>query len=89
MLRADFLGCLGNNENLTPNLDKFAKADSKKVKEVRKKLEELGISRLKPRHVNKIIDIMPKDIGSLRAVFAGENITLKQEDLKKILECLK
>lgn len=70
-------------------LDKFAKLDSKKIEEIRKKLEGLEISRLRPRHVNKIIDVMPKDISGLRAIFAGENITLKLEDLKRILECLK
>lgn len=70
-------------------LDKFVTLSTKEANEIRKKLEGVGIARLRPRHINKIIDVMPKDTGSLRAIFSGENITLKQEDLKKILECLK
>jgi len=60
-----------------------------KVKESKAFMEELqgaDISRLKDKHVALIVNIAPKDIDSLRAVLAGENITLKEEDLKKILE---
>lgn len=74
-------------EKVKTYLNKFT--GKEKIDELRKKLEGLNISRLKPRHINKIIDLMPEDSGSLRAVFAGENITLKQEDLNRILECLK
>jgi len=70
-------------------LDKFVAVKDKEAEEIKKKIDGLEISRLKPRHISKIIDLMPKDMGSLRAVFAGENITLKQEDLNRILECLK
>jgi len=54
-----------------------------------KKLEELKIPRLRDRHLVKIIDIMPEDIESLKTLFSGEAITLKQEELSKILETLK
>jgi DNA-directed RNA polymerase subunit F len=60
----------------------------KKVEEARKKIEALDIARLKPRHIVKILDIYPDDVDSLKAIFTGENLTLKQDDLKKILECL-
>lgn len=65
------------------------KTTDKEVSELKKKLESADIGRLKPRHIIKIIDIMPKDIDSLKTLFASESITLKQEDLKKVLECLK
>lgn len=74
-------------EKVKAYLAKFT--GNEKIDELRKKLEGLNISRLKPRHINKIIDLMPEDSGSLKAVFSGENITLKQEDLNRILECLK
>ena len=32
---------------------------------------------------------MPKDTDSIKALFTGESVTLKQEDLQKVLECLK
>ena len=62
------------------------KIDYKKVKE---EIEKLQIPRLKDRHVVKIIDIMPKDLESVNALFVGENITLSQENMQKILTAIK
>ena len=67
-------------------INRFAKKDNKELK---KNLEKLGILRLKDKHINKIIDILPKDIDSLKSVLRGENLTLKQEDLSKIVETIK
>jgi len=60
-----------------------------KVKEYEKLVKELddaGVSRLKPKHITLIVNIAPTDIDSLRAILSGENITLKDEDLKKIVD---
>ncbi|MEK6934576.1 MAG: hypothetical protein AABW46_01730 [Nanoarchaeota archaeon] len=62
---------------------------SENIKELMEKLEKLEIARLKDRHIIKLIDVHPKDLDSLKTIISGENITLKQEDLKRILECLK
>ena len=69
-------------------INSFAK-DKKNIEESLKKLQSLDIARLKPRHIVKVLDIYPDDIETLKAIFTGENITLKQDDLKKILECIK
>jgi DNA-directed RNA polymerase subunit F len=61
----------------------------KEANELKNKIIGLNIPRLKERHINKIIDIMPKDIDSLKVLFSGENITIKQEDLNKILSLIK
>lgn len=60
----------------------------KRAKELTEKLNGLGLARLKDKHIVKIIDIMPEDIDSLKAILSQE-ITLKQEDLQKILETIK
>ena len=76
----------------TKVLDYISKITSTKPKEaadIRKKLTESGVERLKEKQIVKIIDLIPKDIDSLKTIFAGDNLTLKQEDLKKLLECLK
>ena len=70
-------------------LDKFAKINKKQAEEIKKKIQELDISRIKEKHVAKLIDLMPEDIDSLKIIFASENLTLKQEDLQKILEIIK
>lgn len=70
-------------------ISKITSIKPKEATEIRKKLFETGIERLKEKQIVKILDIMPKDVDSLKAVFVGDNLTLRQEDLKKILECLK
>ena len=70
-------------------LDKFRKINKKQAEEIKKKIQELNISRIKDKHVAKLIDLMPEDIDSLKIIFASENLTLKQEDLQKILEIIK
>ena len=67
-------------------INKFTKKDTKKLEAG---LSKLGILRLKDKHINKIVDILPKSIDELKAVLSGENLTLKQEDLTKIVETIK
>ncbi len=67
-------------------LTEFAALETKEVKELKEKLETLGIQRLKDRIIIKIIDIQPRTVDELKILFAGENVTLKLEDLTKILE---
>ena len=70
-------------------LDAFPTTDNKKAMEIEKKINELNIGRLRDKHIAKIIDLMPDNIDSLKAIFVGDNVTLKQEDLQKIVEVLK
>ncbi|MAG48018.1 DNA-directed RNA polymerase subunit F [archaeon] len=84
------------DEELSPRANKtldyliqFSKLSPAKLKELKKKIEDLKIPRLKERHICKAIDVHPKDIDSLKIIFSGENIQPKQEDLNKILAILK
>lgn len=70
-------------------LDSFVQKTMKEVEELKKKIIELDIPRLKDKHIAKIIDIMPEDMDSLKSIFSGEPITLKEEDLKRILGIIK
>src|SRR3989344_2855342 len=67
----------------------FVKQKPSETAEMKKKIEELNIMRLKDKVITKIVDLMPADAESLKMILATENITVKQEDLVKILECLK
>ena len=67
-------------------INRFAKKDTKKLKD---SMSKLGILRLKDKHINKIVDISPKEVDELKAILSGENLTLKQEDLTKIVETIK
>lgn len=70
-------------------ISKLTKLSEKQINELKDKLNKLDISRLKEKHINKIIDIYPKDQDSIKAILNAENITLKQDDIIKILETLK
>ncbi|MBS3172407.1 hypothetical protein J4438_02420 [Candidatus Woesearchaeota archaeon] len=61
----------------------------KDYKKITKELEDLQIQRLRPKHIALIINILPEDMDSLRAILTGENITLKDDDLKKIVDVVK
>ncbi len=69
-------------------LDSFVSTDLKEIQEVAEKIKALDIPRFKQRHVVKVLDVMPTDIDSLRMLFSNETITIKEEDLKKILDVI-
>ncbi len=69
-------------------LQKLGKGSLKKQEALKKKLGDSGVSRLKTRHIGKLIDLKPKDLDSLRSIFSAENVTFKQEDLNKIIAIL-
>lgn len=71
------------------SLNKFTSIKVKDAIKLKEELNQLNISRLKDRHIIKIIDIMPENIDALKLIFVGENVTLKQDDLDKILSKLK
>lgn len=71
------------------HINKITKKTPKDIKEIKKKLEAAGIARLKPRQIVKLLDIYPKDTDTIKTIFTSESITLKQEDINKILECFK
>ncbi|MFH1456193.1 MAG: hypothetical protein ABIF40_04560 [archaeon] len=67
-------------------LNHFVRLKLKEVQELKTKMKELEIPRLKDRHIVKIADILPEDIDSLKSLLSGETVTVKDEDLKKIID---
>jgi len=67
----------------------FCKIKPKESTQLKEEIANLNIARLKERHIIKIIDILPEDVETLKVVFAGEELTLKTEDLNKIIEITK
>jgi DNA-directed RNA polymerase subunit F len=69
-------------------INEVATLTEKKAKEAIKKIEALDISRLKRELVIKIVDILPQSAEHLKVVLSGFNVTLKKEDLDKIISTL-
>jgi len=61
----------------------------KEYKQLVEDLNSLDIQRLRERQITLIVNVQPKDIDSLKIVLANENLTLKQEDLQKIVDTVK
>jgi len=57
-------------------------ADEKAAGEMKKKIAELNIPRLKPEHIAKIIDMKPETLDELKVIL--QSVTITNENLKKI-----
>ncbi|MBN1377202.1 hypothetical protein JW949_02615 [Candidatus Woesearchaeota archaeon] len=70
-------------------LKSFKFPSDKDIKEMYEDIEKLNIARLKPVHINKIIDIMPKTIEDLKIVMKGYSLTIDNEGMEKIIKVVK
>ena len=69
-------------------LAQFAPIEEKKAQELFKKIDALHVPRLKDSHICKIIDVTPVNLTEIKAILQGYTLTIKDENLKKILEVL-
>jgi len=88
---SESLGYVKKNENsdagVSEFIGKFTKLSSKEAVDLRKKIGSLGVIKLKPEFIAKIIDIMPESIDDLNKIFTG--VSLDEEESKKIFEAIK
>ena len=68
-------------------IKKFAGMSPKDAKEMRKKLEELDLMKIRAEHISKIIDILPENAEDLNKIFV--DVSLDEDEIKKILETVK
>ena len=77
------------SKKLKEYLDQFAVMKPTEADKMRERINKLDITRLKDRHISKIIDLNPKDAESLKMILTGETVTLKPEEITKIFEAIK
>lgn len=68
-------------------LKKFSKISKEDALELKKKLIDLNLIKLKQDQIIKIIDLMPEDKEDLNKIFT--DISLDEDEIKKILETVK
>ncbi len=68
-------------------LTSFEVMSEQRAQEIRKKIEELNIPRLKPAQIAKIVDLNPETLEELKVILQG--VTITSENLKKIEELLR
>ncbi|MCX8147317.1 MAG: hypothetical protein N3D84_02520 [Candidatus Woesearchaeota archaeon] len=69
-------------------LNMFVEISAEQAKEIMSKIESLNISRLKPEHMIKLIDLMPKSVEEAKSIMSAYPITISNENLKKIVDIL-
>jgi len=77
------------SKELAQFIKKFVKINPEKAKEMKKELQDLNFFSLKEEDIIKVIDFMPEDAEDLRKIFAGSELSLKQDEIVKILEIVK
>jgi len=81
----EFIGDSKDSEaELKKFVKKFVKIKADKGKELRKKLEELNLMKVKSSDIAKVIDLLPEDAESLNKIF--NDVSLDEDETKKILE---
>lgn len=68
-------------------IKKFTKMDPKKAEEMKAELEGLGLIRLRPEQIVKIIDLLPEDPEGLNKIF--EDAKVSDDEAEKILQTVK
>ena len=59
-----------------------------KAHALRKKLEELEISRMKPEFLTMIVDLLPKTADEVKLLFQGGTVSLTRKDYERIAEAV-
>lgn len=82
-------GELGFRGNKTLEyVQQFVKLSKKANDELQTKLDELGVPRLKPEHIVKIVDILPSSVAELDVILQGYTITITKENKTKIVNAV-
>lgn len=69
-------------------LESVMAISQKAAKELYDKLIDMKIPRLKEIHIAKIVDVLPKEIGDLKAIMQGYAITINNDNAKKIIAAI-
>jgi|TARA_B100001971_G_scaffold194846_1_gene201217 DNA-directed RNA polymerase subunit F len=76
-----------DNEEFFRFMKNFVKLNPKQAKELRKKIEELKLMKVRSEHLIKIIDLMPEDEEDLNKIFI--DVSLDKDETKKVLDTVK
>ena len=84
---AKYLGKEEKHTELKGFIKKFVKLSPEDAIKLRKKIENLGLMKMKPEYVSKIIDFLPEKTEDLNKIF--NDINLDEDENQKILTAVK
>ena len=70
-------------------LDAFVTLSKEKKDSLKKKLQDLNLTRLKEEHLAKIIDFLPKTSSELKSILQAYPLSLAKNDKEEILRVVK
>lgn len=74
-------------KNAKEFIKRFVKLNPKEAKELRKKLVELNLVKMKNEDICKLIDILPERPEEVNKIFV--DVSLDEDEIKKILDTIK
>jgi DNA-directed RNA polymerase subunit F len=75
------------NAELIAFIKKFNELKPKEAKELKKKLNDLGIIKIREEQVSKIIDVFPDSAEDLNKIFI--DMGLNEDEKKRVLDTIK
>lgn len=66
----------------------FVTISPDKNEKIYKKLQGLGLTRLKEEHIAKIIDFLPRDVNELKVALSAYPLSLPKKDQDAIVEAV-
>ena len=69
-------------------LEQMITLSSGQAKELFKSISKLEVPRIKEQHIHKLIDILPVTSKDVKTVLQGYNVTVTNENLKKIADAI-
>ena len=68
------------------DLHDFSTLSVSKAQELRKKIDELAISRVKPEQITMVVDLLPDNADDVKMIFQGSTVSLTRKDMERIAE---
>lgn len=76
-----------DNTEIMGFIKKFLNLKEGQGEEIREKIEELGLLKVKKENIAKIIDLMPENQEDINKIF--EDVSLDENEANKILDIIK
>lgn len=70
-------------------LNSITVLSTKEARELSKKIADLNVPRLKPEHIVKILDLLPRSANDCKLILQNSGLTITAENLKKITDLIK
>jgi len=76
-----------NAKKIVQFAKKFSKLKKEEAEKLKKEVNALGILKIKPIYLEKVVEILPKDADDVRKIFTDVN--LDQNEISQIIEVVK